>query len=318
MRKVDRTTVTAPTSLTSATGAGANERPLALTYFSAPPLADGEKPRKKFKFAAYKGDDVVDALKELFHEKCAYCESEFIATGPADIEHYRPKGGVQEDPTHVGYWWLASEWTNLLYSCIDCNRRRRHKLFVPGMALKAINAIKNKSIGKKNSFAINKVRAVKLGDCLNAEDALLIDPTRRDPTQHLQWLFDFSVTPDQCPALVLPTNNNNTADMYGAETIVALALNRQGLVQQRTKHLLNLRVMLRYIQDDIEAAMSETGANRSRSIQRAIGKLSDLEGKSAATECYSEMTKAWFEEAARWLEDHYQRRLEEIFVEEQP
>lgn len=316
MRNVDRGAVTAPDSLTSKTGVGSNERTLAAAYFALPPPVAGANRRKKFKFLAYKGDDVISALKDLFHKKCAYCESDFVASGPADIEHYRPKGAVQEEKTHSGYWWLASDWTNLLYSCIDCNRRRRHRVYAPGMALTAIATATIRSIGKKNSFAVNKVRALKSGDCLDSEDPLLIDPTRRDPTQHLRWVFDFSVTPDLCPALVQPVSHGSVKDIYGVETISALALNRQGLVEQRTKHLLDLRVLLRYIQDDIEAALSESGENRSRSIARAVGKLDDLKRKTAATECYSEMTKAWFIEAERYLENYYQQRLEEILAGE--
>jgi uncharacterized protein (TIGR02646 family) len=71
--------------------------------------------------------DVQQALKDLYHNKCAYCESpEF----KPQIEHYRPKKGLKtknsvlkwkKATTHKGYYWLCYEWSNLLPSCADCN-----------------------------------------------------------------------------------------------------------------------------------------------------------------------------------------------------
>src|SRR5258708_1947390 len=61
-------------------------------------------------------------LFELFHGKCAYCESKPQAVSTGDVEHYRPKAKVKEDSRHPGYYWLAYDITNLLPSCESCNR----------------------------------------------------------------------------------------------------------------------------------------------------------------------------------------------------
>lgn len=61
---------------------------------------------------------VEDQLARYYLYKCAYCER----ICKADIEHYRPKKGVDEQKDHPGYYWLSYEWTNLLPSCITCNR----------------------------------------------------------------------------------------------------------------------------------------------------------------------------------------------------
>ena len=45
-------------------------------------------------FSVYKHDSVKLALIELFHGKCAYCESPVNAVSARDIEHYRPKGQI--------------------------------------------------------------------------------------------------------------------------------------------------------------------------------------------------------------------------------
>lgn len=61
---------------------------------------------------------VLENLHKYYHYKCAYCER----VGQHDIEHYRPKRKVSEDLSHTGYYWLAYEWSNLIPSCVKCNR----------------------------------------------------------------------------------------------------------------------------------------------------------------------------------------------------
>ena len=58
----------------------------------------------------YKSDDIKNKLKEIYHGKCAYCET---SVEQFDVEHFRPKRG--------GYYWLAYSWDNLLLSCPICN-----------------------------------------------------------------------------------------------------------------------------------------------------------------------------------------------------
>lgn len=55
--------------------------------------------------------------------KCWYVECKNPGTDD-DIDHFRPKLGVKEEPTHPGYYWLAFEWTNLRLSCHRANRPR--------------------------------------------------------------------------------------------------------------------------------------------------------------------------------------------------
>jgi hypothetical protein len=70
-------------------------------------------------------------LFEQFHGKCAYCESKVQATYPGDVEHYRPKGKVDEDKNHPGYYWLAYDEKNMLPSCILCNQYRAKMTHFP-------------------------------------------------------------------------------------------------------------------------------------------------------------------------------------------
>ena len=62
----------------------------------------------------YQHQDIKQALEEMFHGKCAYCESKITHIDYGHIEHFRPKGTP-------AYYELAVEWNNLLLACGRCN-----------------------------------------------------------------------------------------------------------------------------------------------------------------------------------------------------
>jgi uncharacterized protein (TIGR02646 family) len=57
---------------------------------------------------------------------CAYCNR---GTNALDVEHFRPKGDLLDDPTHGGYWWLAYEAANYVLGCTLCNQKRKSNRF---------------------------------------------------------------------------------------------------------------------------------------------------------------------------------------------
>ena len=67
--------------------------------------------------------DLNAALSMLRGGKCWYSESR-NPTADKNVDHFRPKNGVAEDPVHEGYWWLAFQWRNYRYSSQWCNQRR--------------------------------------------------------------------------------------------------------------------------------------------------------------------------------------------------
>ncbi len=85
--------------------------------------------------------DIVVALKDLYKNKCAYCES--VEAEP-EIDHYRPKRQVTgESKRHFGYYWLAYEWSNLLPICSKCNEAKgtqfpiminANRIFLPSLS----------------------------------------------------------------------------------------------------------------------------------------------------------------------------------------
>lgn len=60
----------------------------------------------------YKHAEIKQSLLEMFHDKCAFCESKIITVDYGDIEHFQPKSKFPE---------LAVTWANLLLSCKRCN-----------------------------------------------------------------------------------------------------------------------------------------------------------------------------------------------------
>ena len=112
--------------------------------------------------------DLAPFLAKLHKQpKCWYSES--LNTGSdKDVDHFRPKGRVDEDSDHEGYWWLAFDWRNYRYSCQWCNQRRVDKR----------NSTEG---GKWDHFPVfGTFRAKKESDNFQMEDIYLLDPIDPD------------------------------------------------------------------------------------------------------------------------------------------
>lgn len=264
MRAVIRNTVHKPDAMTGADSPASRELNKFRQHFRAP----GDNVPT---FAVYKSDSVKKQLDELFHGKCAYCESFYASTAPVDVEHYRPKGAVHEDRSHPGYWWLGMDWENLLPSCIDCNRKRKQS--VPSLSAKLLTLHEGRggfshgmlvSSGKKDSFPVLGTRAMAEASSILDEYPLLLDPCRDDPSEHLRFHIDRSnlislVVPQPHAGTDLPVMGGNGADaaiqavidealelglsLRGVVSIHVYGLNRLGLVQERTRLLRQLEFL---------------------------------------------------------------------------
>ena len=144
--------------------------------------------RPQFKKRLYKDPRMQAVYKHdgrPFFGKCAYCEDRIVSTQPGDIEHYRPKGRVANEDgsrvmvdanggkkvSHLGYYWLVYEWSNLLYACWDCNRINKQKYG-------------NVSVGKGARFPVKGKHATEPGGEVN-ERPLLLNPMVDEPDEHL-------------------------------------------------------------------------------------------------------------------------------------
>lgn len=213
----------APASLDS--DAARCERERARDHFAAAGRRAG-----KFAFRAYKAGDVVAVFETAFAGKCAYCESFYLQGNPVEVEHFRPKSAVSFEvttgaktrrPTKIGYYWLASEWSNLLPSCVDCNRRRWQRIHAVGMRMSGKGALFPLVDGERTRARSRR--------SLGRERPMLINPTIEAPQRYLHFLEDGTVEP--------ATMRRSLARRRAEDTIRIFGLNRDGLVEARRRHL---------------------------------------------------------------------------------
>ncbi len=139
-------------------------------------------------------------LSQLFHGKCAYCETSLDVV-KGDIDLYRPREGargVDGVSSMLHYAWLAFEWENTLLACAFCLRAK----------------------GSRFPVASDRVPLGMMDpDSLAAEQPLLLNPCVDFPTQHM--------VPDLEKGMLIPF------DERGAATIEVLNLNRGDLIEAR-------------------------------------------------------------------------------------
>lgn len=212
MIKVERSTAQLPKELTEEDSIGIKERDEVIKFYSD--INNKEKAFKKYK--AYKNPSVQQRLEEIFCGKCAYCESKYVRLHPVDVEHFRPKGQIVIDGkvTKPGYYWLASDWENLLPSCIDCNRER-YQIQLDGTRIKT---------GKKDKFPIadEKKRAKNPGEEKH-EKPLLLNPCIDAPEKHLEFTEE---------GIVRPKRGGKFA-RRAEQSIIVYGLQRRKLVEAR-------------------------------------------------------------------------------------
>jgi uncharacterized protein (TIGR02646 family) len=209
---VDRSTVRPPPELESGRAGQILEE--ARFFYKIEPEA---RSQQRFDIDRYKDwlHKVVDQpLLELFHNKCAFCESRLGATGRPDHEHFRPKSGSvgldgQRSPDH--YWWLVFEWNNLYPSCPSCNRTKGARFPVRG------------------ERAPQETPWNELG----IELALLLDPCADRPEDHLVFLKDGTVAAVHVDDLPGEELNRFGTPTRGQVTIDTFGLNRPELVDSR-------------------------------------------------------------------------------------
>jgi len=155
----------------------------------------------KDKKNAFSDKSVLNKLKEIYRNKCAFCEQK---SETLYIDHYRPKAKVKEDATHSGYYWLENEWSNLLPVCAECNTIKGANFPING------KQVKEKPLNKENNRADSEL--------LLSEQPVIIHPEVDTPENH--FYYDKS-----------GIAYGNTG--RGQKNINILNLNRQFLIQKR-------------------------------------------------------------------------------------
>lgn len=117
----------------------------------------------------YKYKDVKDSLKNLYGDKCAYCET-YDPT--IQVEHYRPKRG--------GYYWLAFSWDNLISCCSRCNSSKGNEFPIDATNRVTYGGTDEEYSNINNSSAIYDME----------EHPLLLNPERLCPQVYAVLAFD--------------------------------------------------------------------------------------------------------------------------------
>jgi uncharacterized protein (TIGR02646 family) len=248
MIKVDRREVNPPKILTDPKGNGAEEIRKATEFYTD--LANREK---TFPFEVYKAQEVKQALNQLFHFKCAYCETVIAASQPVAVEHYRPKGAVVIDgkPRKPGYYWLAAVWDNLLPSCTDCNSPRQQDIIGEDAAV----------AGKASKFPIaNEAKRATAPGGEKKERRLLLNPCLDDPEKHLVFEFiEDKNDPRIIEVIVVPAKLPNGKDSpMGKASIQTYALQRSGLVMERSRRFKDIKAQVARINKIIKRLDEES------------------------------------------------------------
>ncbi len=195
----------------------------------------GANSQQRFDFRILGQPALKRALSEVFHDKCAYCETPIGVASHADVDNFRPRRGavgLDGKSSEPHYWWLAVEWPNLYWSCAICNRT------------------------KGSRFPVKGERAEMGGD-LTREEALLLDPCVDEPSEHL----------------VFGSNGEVASDTErGRITIEILGLNREALVRERQQALHYVRLSINQALIRLTASLSksdrEAALENLRQVQR--------------------------------------------------
>ncbi len=170
--------------------------------------------------------DVPSKLKNLYHDKCAYCENkdEF----DIEVEHFRPKNEVKNE-IHAGYYWLCYEWTNLLPSCHVCNKANFKGTKFPIENDRKLHPIFD--LNREIDFESNKLNS----DYLKSEKPLLLNPEQDGFNP-----FNYFVISEK--GLFIEKQPNNTYEFRQAKTTIdILGFNkRTKLFSYRKK---NMRIL---------------------------------------------------------------------------
>ncbi|MFT7035372.1 MAG: hypothetical protein ACJA2S_003896 [Cyclobacteriaceae bacterium] len=167
----------------------------------------------------YAEETVKKALSRLYHDKCAYCETK---DQEFEIEHYRPKRGV-EGIKHSGYYWLCYEWSNLLPACHDCNKKRSKSTKFPIEGARVNAPVINAGIYRFNDHNL-------LARRLKRELPLLVHPEEPDFSPEAYFKFDKS-------GWMSPAANSSTRKYRRAKETIEniIRLNRDPLFLNERK-----------------------------------------------------------------------------------
>lgn len=201
----------------------------------------------KVNFSVYSKTEVKESLIKIFNEKCAYCETDVRKASKGDVEHFRPKGKIQTldgDEISPGYYWLAADWNNLLFSCQNCNQKGRFRMDEDGDTV---------SMGKGIKFPLSdeSKRVTSRVDDVSAENkfVLLINPCRTDPSKHLSFNDLGEISPSKSKSGKVSQKGELSIDVFGLHRI-ELVQGRRAKTIFIDRHIRKIYEKIKFIEDN--------------------------------------------------------------------
>lgn len=223
-----------------------------------PPAGFKEKSKAQLEALGNPEDDNWPKFKDAFwqklkphfvkaqHDKCGYCETSI--SGHGDVEHYRPKKGIQKllaernefpnskrinskgadkvrpQVTEHGYWWLAYDWENYLLSCSICNQSYKNALFPVDTPRK-----------RRRNHEKYMVQNPKKSD-IPKEKPLLLNPYEKDfdSYRYFEYTIEGFIKPRK-------KDSSNKGNPRALETIRICGLHRISLIQKRALRAMKIR-----------------------------------------------------------------------------
>lgn len=270
MIRVDRSLVPVPESLTSERAARARAR--IAKIIESPELRE----QTRIEFLPELWEAARRSLFELFHEKCAFCESGLSPKRVTVVHHFRPRQGATDMSgarDHAYYAWLAYEWDNLLISCQEC------------VARIAENPRQGDWFGMRAGTRAPLMSSVE--QCREVEQPVLIDPSFEEPSKDIAFELD-----GRCVAIT----------PRGAINIELHLLDRPDLVRERAATARNVRELCEAWQKSA-VYEGDVGPQLLDEIREAIS------GQQPFTAVARVAFNRFVEEAGwtntRWLEDNF-------------
>jgi len=205
----------------------------------------------------YYRDGAIDALRPIYNNKCAYCETSVSAGADLRIDHFRPKLKVVSVNNHNGYYWLTYEWSNLLLACEACNGKKSNRFPVHNEA----NRIFQPQLEANGYCTIDYQQTYS--HVYNTESAILLNPEVDVVENHF---------------IFRPSGEIEGLSSRGKETVAVLQLNRKNLILARKKVVDKFRNRIRNCVADF--IQSQNDSHIGLSLKRVFNDLASLQHPS--------------------------------------
>jgi len=208
--------------------------------------------RTKESYSVYSEKIIRTSLRQFHFGKCAYCESKIDAIYGGDVEHFRPKAGYGSSNHLIkpGYFWLASDWNNLLFACPFCNQTNTHEIKENGVIEEVVLGKLNQFPLKTETYRLNYTHGLMfLADPLNYEIAYELEETERlvlkPCTDNVEKYFKYEED-----GRILPADGLDPLDTERANTSIHVyALKRISLIQSREERVIQIKAQIRRVEE---------------------------------------------------------------------